>query len=108
LFSGGVFDTKYIATHVTPCNTFGRTALHALRNHLLAIPGLSCCFVVDESRKSSFDFSFKELNVPHKLPEARSHEAGYDALVTAQIFVCLAAAEAKERQTECVLWNSKP
>ncbi|OEH73909.1 caf1 family ribonuclease domain-containing protein [Cyclospora cayetanensis] len=108
LFIGGIFDTKYIATHLTPCSTFGRTALQALRNHLLAAPGLNCCFIIDESCKSAFDFSFKELNVANEMPDARSHEAGFDALATAQVFVCLAAFEAKVQQRDvCISLLSK-
>ncbi|KAL8424854.1 hypothetical protein Efla_001659 [Eimeria flavescens] len=84
LFIGGVYDTKYIATHLATSSVFGRTALQALRNHLLAMPDLNCCFCVADSCKSRFDFTFKELNVANELPEARSHEAGFDALATAQ------------------------
>ncbi|KAL8448593.1 hypothetical protein Emag_003908 [Eimeria magna] len=79
------------------------TALQALRNHLLASPGLLCCFDIAESCKGRFNFSFKELNVPNELPEARSHEAGFDALATAQVFVCLAAAAAKQQQQDVCL-----
>ncbi|KAL8453762.1 hypothetical protein Emed_000703 [Eimeria media] len=103
LFIGGVFDTKYIATHLTPGSVFGRTALQALRNHLLASPGLLCCFDIAESCKGRFNFSFKELNVANELPETRSHEAGFDALATAQVFVCLAAAVAKQQQQDVCL-----
>lgn len=103
LFIGGVFDTKYIATYLTPCSSFGRTALYVLRNHLLGVPDLACCFEVAESRKGFFSFTFKELNVVNELPEARSHEAGFDALATAQVFVCLAALAAKTQQKEVSL-----
>ncbi|KAL8273005.1 hypothetical protein Esti_003058 [Eimeria stiedai] len=100
LFIGGVFDTKYIATHLTPGSVFGRTALQALRNHLLASPGLPCCFDIAESCKRRFNFSFKELNVANELPEARSHEAGFDALATAQ------ASELQKAQRRHELWHA--
>ncbi|PHJ20437.1 caf1 family ribonuclease [Cystoisospora suis] len=62
------------------------TSLPSLRQHLLR-SGSLCVFEIAEHRRKEFDLTFQQLNCDHAPECGRSHEAGYDALLTAQAFV---------------------
>ncbi|CEM34702.1 unnamed protein product [Vitrella brassicaformis CCMP3155] len=85
LFSGGAFDTKHLASQgrysVLHLNhSRGSTSLDDLRTHLLKQSHISA-FKIATARSSST----YSLERPHEA--SNEHEAGFDALVTAQIFI---------------------
>ncbi|CBZ55609.1 putative CAF1 family ribonuclease domain containing protein [Neospora caninum Liverpool] len=90
LFTGGIYDTKHMAnegkTFVLKIGDPRTTSLVSLRHHLLRSESV-CLFEIAPHRRSDFDLSFQQLNCDSGPECGRSHEAGYDALLTAQIFV---------------------
>ncbi|KFG56988.1 CAF1 family ribonuclease [Toxoplasma gondii RUB] len=90
LFTGGIYDTKHVAnegkTFVLKIGDPRTTSLVSLRHHLLRSESL-CVFEIAPHRRSAFDLTFQQLNCDSGPECGRSHEAGYDALLTAQIFV---------------------
>ncbi|PFH37655.1 CAF1 family ribonuclease [Besnoitia besnoiti] len=90
LFTGGIYDTKHLAnegkTFVLKIGDPRTTSLLALRHHLVRSESL-CVFEIALHRRGDFNLTFQQLNCDNGPECGRSHEAGYDALLTAQTFV---------------------
>ncbi|XP_053990262.1 uncharacterized protein LOC128882628 isoform X2 [Hylaeus volcanicus] len=106
LFSGGLYDTKHIATSgkysIMQLFNDSGTILNALHSHLHALRqyrsrfSLAPRYYKSESDISSKkisqtlmtgDYYFNTSNETSTLGKTKLHEAGYDALITAQVFL---------------------
>ncbi|KAH0486970.1 MAG: uncharacterized protein KVP18_001004 [Porospora cf. gigantea A] len=89
LFSGGLYDTKYIANHGRTLkfrlSTQQHTNLEHVRSHLLRMDTAQT-FKLSAARQAVMkDYSLLPLG-PGQLEHTKAHEAGFDAMATAQTF----------------------
>eukprot|EP00914_Ancora_sagittata_P009494 GHVO01018115.1.p1 GENE.GHVO01018115.1~~GHVO01018115.1.p1 ORF type:complete len:580 (+),score=103.26 GHVO01018115.1:65-1804(+) len=89
-FKGGVFDTKRIAQEgkhtILHLANLKHMGLEELRSHLLKRPGINSTFTITASSQTDNpEYSLSRL--PAATLHSKAHEAGFDALATAQIFL---------------------